>query len=851
MEELIGAILILVIVFSATILPWINMVRINHLRREMDALKGNAKPAPIVASPPVITISQPASPLPPPRIQPQPAKVKPERNFERQFGQRLPVWIGGIALALGGYFLVRYSIENILVNPLLRVTAGGLLGAGLVYAAGWVRTHERFANGLRIAQALSGAGIAVLYLSLFAATRMYELLPSLVGFSGMAGVTALAVVLALRYGAPIALLGMLGGFLTPALLGSTTPSAPLLFLYLYMVFAGLMLVIRRENWWWLSIPTLIGAFAWVMVWLGGNFIPGDSIYLGLFLIAVSATIVATTPRNVKQPQGAAFLQYLGLGGALLLTATIAGFAGFALADWGLFALLALGGLGLSYFNPRQYGFVPFAAMAVNLVMLSLWHTSDTGEYLLVLGGFALLFTGGGYALMTTLTARVLPWAGLAAGAALSYYLMAYYQFHTILHLADVPLLWGMLAVVLAALATYAASEVMDDFKDSTEQPHLLAVYAATATAFVSLALGIELEREFLSVAFAAEMLALAWIYRRLRIPALRHLVMVLALVFGFLLLPQLLLLTQLTVYSIVEAELHLQSTVPLVEWPAFQLGLPAVMFLLSGHLLRRERDGRLVEALEYAALALLATMGYYLMRHAFHVDENVLFVKAGFFERGVISNALFIYGIACFLIGRLWNRRAFSWSGVGLVGAALFRIFYFDMISYNPAFAAQEVAGVPLLNALLLPFGLPLLSATLAARELQCFSLPKAAAVVSGARLLLLFALVTLNVRFFFQGGEMMHDGLTTNAEIYSYSLVWLLLGIGLLFAGTMQKTRMLRVASLVVMILTVSKVFLYDASELEGLYRVFSFLGLGGSLLGLSWFYTRFVFAEGEEIKA
>lgn len=58
----------------------------------------------------------------------------------------------------------------------------------------------------------------------------------------------------------------------------------------------------------------------------------------------------------------------------------------------------------------------------------------------------------------------------------------------------------------------------------------------------------------------------------------------------------------------------------------------------------------------------------------------------------------------------------------------------------------------------------------------------------------------------------------------------------------------MLRVASLAVMILTVSKVFLYDASELEGLYRVFSFLGLGVSLLGLSWFYTRFVFTTKEE---
>jgi len=75
--------------------------------------------------------------------------------------------------------------------------------------------------------------------------------------------------------------------------------------------------------------------------------------------------------------------------------------------------------------------------------------------------------------------------------------------------------------------------------------------------------------------------------------------------------------------------------------------------------------------------------------------------------------------------------------------------------------------------------------------------------------------------------------------------VAWLLFGVALLFFGTVRKDKMIRVASLIVMIFTVGKVFLYDASELEGLFRVFSFFGLGLSLLGLSWFYTQFVFGE------
>lgn len=870
MEELLWLGLGLFLLFTAFVLPWIQQTRINQMRRELEFLRGGVPiwkleqmmkqpaPPPAAAAPPQLQVAEPVAATPPAPVPPPPAPKpqraqKPSRNFEQQFGQRLPIWIGGVALALGGYFLVRYSIEHVLVNPLLRVIAGGMLGAGLVYAAQWLRTHDRLANSQRIAQALAGAGIAVLYLSIFAATQLYALLPPLAGCMAMASITALAVVLALRHGASIALLGMVGGFITPALMATDSPSAPLLFFYLYMLFAGVMLVVKREHWWWLSLPTLGGAFLWTLTWMfSDNFVPGDSIFMGLFLIAISATIVFVTRQDASAEasplNSRTLLNYAGLTGSLLLSGLIASTSGFTLIEWGMFGALALGGMALSFFNPRQYSFAPFASLAISLVMLSLWHTNDTGAYIAITAAFALLFMAGGYALMLR-GHHPLQWALLSAGAATAYFLRAYFTLEASIHLADIPLLWGTLAVVLAVLATYAASVVRETLSDYPLHDATLATFAATATAFVSLALGIELDREFLSVAFAAQMLALAWIYRSLRLPVLRHLVAALAVVFGFLLLPQILLLTQLTVYSLTEAELHLQSTVPIVSWPAFQLGLPAVMFLTAALWLRRLQDSRLVELLEYAALALAATMGYYLMRHAFHTDEDILFVKAGFFERGVITNTLFAYGVGCFVVGRLWNRRAFTFSGMALTAAALFRIFYFDMLSYNPAFVAQEVGGVAVFNSLVLPFGLPLLWSALAAREITArFGYAQFAVPYYTASLLMLFMLLSLNVRFAFHGGEAMHETFISNAEIYSYSLVWLLFGIGLLFAGTLRKHRMLRVASLAVMILTVSKVFLYDASELEGLYRVFSFLGLGVSLLGLSWFYTRFVFTAKEE---
>ena len=774
-------------------------------------------------------------------------------SFEQQFGARLPTWIGGVALALAGFFMVKYSIETGLLSPTFRVVLGMILGVGLLYAANWVRSKESFANGTRIAQALSGAGIADLYVCIFAATSLYNLIPAFVGFSSMAVVTATAVILSLRHGMPIALLGLVGGFLTPAMVGSNDPQAPILFIYLYFVLAGLMVVIRKQCWWLTAIPTVLGAFLWVCLWLfGNNFTPGDSIYLGLFLMAVSATVVAMSKQHYDDESTditdifkvTSTLNYLTLGGAMLLTGVIAAHAGFGFMEWGLFGLISLGGIGLAFFNQKLYGLVPWVSMAINAVMLAAWNTSDTNAFAITICIFAALYIGGGY-LLQSRSGRPLIWAGLTAAASIGYYLLGYYDLsHTDL-VASIPMFWGLLALAFAGLATIALQKIIQDVPaDHPQKQHLMAIYAGAGTTFLSTALTIELPREFLSVAFAAQLFAMTWINTKLDVKALRYIVGVLACVFGFLLIPQILLLVQLTAYSLVEAQLAFQQSIPIVNWPTFQLGVPALLFVAGSYLLRLQKDNRLVQALEIASVALIGVMGYYLTRHAFHLDENVLFVKAGFVERGAISNILFVYGLACLWIGRKYMRLAVTLSGLVLCSVAVFRIVYFDFMAYNPLWSLQTVGDYPLINALILTYGLPIIWTWKATKELPHAGKPEWNAYGYGFVLLLAFALLSLNVRQLFHG-TYLNGHATTNAEIYTYSVVWLLFGIALLFFGTIKKDKMVRVASLVIMILTVGKVFLYDASELEGLFRVFSFFGLGLSLIGLSWFYTRFVFGN------
>jgi uncharacterized membrane protein len=880
-------------VVISIILPWWNLRKIKTLKEEVDQLKklisrsaseiepfpsevkSEPEPAIIEEQPPSSTktifeldISEASQNKtvsehtpeeekldipPPPQSIETPAPAKQAVSFEQQFGARLPVWVGGVALMLAGFFLVKYSIEKNLLGPQVRVLLGGGFGIAMLIAAHFIRNKPDFANQIRISQSLSGAGVAVLYLSIFAATSLYELIHPYIGYLGMGMTTVLAVFLSLRHGPPIALLGLVTGFLTPKLIGSHDPSAAITFSYLYLLFAGMMFTIKKQNWWWLSIPAMIGTIFWVIYWLTTCcYMPGDSVWLGLFLLAVSATLVIASSKRYEEDAEvtseiriSSVLNYIGLASVMILMGVVAGKSGFGLLDWGIFGLLALGGIVLAFYNSKLYGFVPWISMPVNAVMLFAWNPGDSSTHALLIIIFAVLYIGSGYFLMWFTPLRLL-WAGLVGATSIGYYLLAYFKFHEILNPTQITFFWGGLALALAVGAIYTLYKIYNLWGDLEQSDYLFSIFAVVATAFISLTFSIELGREFLSIAFAAEVLTLAWLNNQVSIKVLRPLTLIIFLIFAFILTPQILLLIQLMLYSLVKAKVYLQATIPFVDWPVFQLGIPAAFFIAASILLRRQKDDALVKTLEYAAIALIGIMGYYVSRHAFHPNENVLFVSAGFLERGFKTNILFLYGLLAFWIGRKYSRTTCSYSGIGLCGAALFRIIFFDLLIKNPLWTSQQIDGWLILNALLLPFALPILWLWLGNKELDHLGHQGWKKYLNPLPLIFLFALITFNVRFFFHG-MYLDTGVTTNAEIYSYSVAWLLFAIALIFAGISMKNKPLRIASLALMVITVGKVFLYDASELEGLYRVFSFLGLGLCLIGLSYFYTRYVFSEEE----
>ena len=83
-------------------------------------------------------------------------------------------------------------------------------------------------------------------------------------------------------------------------------------------------------------------------------------------------------------------------------------------------------------------------------------------------------------------------------------------------------------------------------------------------------------------------------------------------------------------------------------------------------------------------------------------------------------------------------------------------------------------------------------------------------------------------------------------AENYTYSAVWLAFGVVLLIVGILLRSQPVRLASAAVVLLTVGKVFVLDLAGLTGVWRAFSFIGLGLVLIWIALLYQRLLFAQG-----
>jgi len=264
---------------------------VNAMNNRLAALEirqGVGAPAPSKPAP--AAPGQAAVPIPavepPPRIG-RPARVK-QREWEQILGGRWLARIGVLAVVIGVAFFLKFAFDNDWIGPTGRVILGIIAGLGMLGLGYYWRKRYPILN-----QVLSGGGVSVLYLSIFAASAIYNMIHFYVAIAFLLLISAASAALALRYDSmALAIIGVLGAFVVPFTLGMG--EAWQLLAYVIVVDLGVLFLSTFRNWRWLTLLALVCSLVLFGIWhseFGGK-VGLTTAELGItliFLIFVGAT----------------------------------------------------------------------------------------------------------------------------------------------------------------------------------------------------------------------------------------------------------------------------------------------------------------------------------------------------------------------------------------------------------------------------------------------------------------------------------------------------------------------------------------------------------------------------------
>lgn len=803
---------------------------------------------------PAAAASVPPSPPPPP---PPTTPAEPAMGFEERFGTQWTVWVGGIALALGGFFLVRYAVEQGWFGPGMRVFLGGLFALALIAAGEWARRKENLSGvggvpAAHIPSILTAAGTAVAYADIYAAFALYEFIGAGTAFM-LLGIVALGTLAAaLVHGPALAGLGLVGAYVTPLIVSTGKPNFWALYIYLAVVTAAAFMLARARMWRWLAVTAIAFGLFWTLPGLAllreiGVAAHAFHVIAGFALVAtfiVSGFLFGpdAEPGRVDAVSSGALAAYL-FGSLLIVLMSRHDTPALI-----VFVALTPATVAIAWRSEAATAAVPLAGVMVALMFLQYSvnfsveqlvlpsgpvagavpepQTVFYGTHLTLGAALAVLFGAAGFLAQGRSAQPMVPalWAASAAFVPLAILIALYYRIYKF----EQSMPFAGIALLLAALFA-VATEALSRREPRPGSGAAAAIFATGAVAALALALTMALEKGWLTVALALMVPGVAWIADKRPLPALRILAGVL--VAGVL---------ARIAYEPAIVGLKDLGTTPIFNWLLWGYGIPAAAFWLGGHLLRRRADDAPARMADAAALLFTVLLAFLEVRH-YMTGGNMFRASSGLNEIALHVSV----GLAM-TIGLEWLRQR-TQSVIHNAGALIVAALTLAAIVFGLGFAGNPLiwpynVGGSFFNLILLGYGLPALLAAalaLATRGHRPAAYSQSAAVVAVA---LALAYLSLQVRRYFHG-PVLTVGPTTDAEQYAYSAVWLVFGVVLLAIGVALKSQAVRLASAAVVTLTVLKVFLVDMSDLTGFYQAISFIGLGAVLMGIGVFYQRLLF--------
>ncbi|RWM05731.1 DUF2339 domain-containing protein [Mesorhizobium sp.] len=786
-----------------------------------------------------------------------PARAARQTDVETALGTRWAVWVGGIALALGGLFLIRYTIEAGIFGPGVRLTMAGILGLVLVAGAEFIRrtgfrVPVQGAAGAYIPAILTAAGAFILFGTVYAAHGIYGFIGPALAFTLLGAIGIATIAVSLVHGLALAGIGLVGAMVTPVLVASQAPNPWALFVYLAIVLAATAAIARIRDWKALVAAAFAGCGIWTILYMtdAPEVNLASVLFISLATLAVLAFVWLDLFLITGRDEAESGFDWPSIVPGFFVALTALGLSVdpvFAKAGDALHGAVLLAALvAVALYRPRALPLLFAAGLATVLIYLGIVPPATIGADALDVGlgaeplaaSDALTFRIGIALAIVFIAAGF--WAARRLAAAAPVHAASWAAWGVIAPLVVLTALWltfgdidrdfGYALPALLLVLIFAAG---GEWIARAEEPPLgggPAVSFAFAGAGVAgllmlhMAFGSGWTTVLLGAAAVVPALATRWrSYPVLGWIAVGTAVAVLGRV----------------AFDPTIVGAAVLSRTPIFNWLLPGYGVPALAFGFAAWQLARTTNGRPRLAMEAAsALFALLTVAM-LVRHAMHggvIDTGA--VTLG--EQAIYT--LIALGAGAILVAIDMRSPSsvlrYGSMAAGVISAGLIVIQHFAVL--NPLATDESTGTIPVFNLLFLAYLLPAIAAGALALYVRDKRPRWYAAMLALVAALLAFAYATLSVRRLFKGEFIgLWSGLG-QLETYTYSALWLVIGVALLTAGVWLRSQVLRIASAVLIAVAVLKVFLFDMSELEGVLRALSFIGLGAVLIGIGLFYQR-----------
>nr|WP_250814093.1 DUF2339 domain-containing protein [Neorhizobium tomejilense] len=796
---------------------------------------------------------------------PKPAKPKTKENLESYLGARWPVWVGGVALAFGGIFLVRASIEAGLLGPGARLVLACLFGLVLMAGGEIVRRRampqvsDRFSNAM-IPGALTAAGAVTLLGAIYAAYGVYGFIGATPAFVLLALVSFATLGLSLLHGQALAGLGLLASLLTPALVASEQPNPNALFAFLCLTWVAVNAASRFRRWTIVPMLANIGIGLWAIAYTFGaaEFDPMPSTLTLIVMIAGTGFFWPGAAYGTDRVAKSGWSWLLGRQPlaitlsvaimsvlpalAMLVADTVTGIDPYFASAAVIAALAALGASRAYTVWPAMIaacGAVLVLAV-VALMLLDTYvpqpvgneplpvvtYTTEIAVSLLLGAVFTLL----GFAFLRRFRKAEpefsMVWSVLMSGVPVALATISFLNFGNLGRDWTHGLYGVGLGLVLLAGAEWLfreRDETSDGRIDWAANFFIAGSFAGFTFALHALTNGIvtTILLSVLGFAYVLGMRARPW-------PAL----------------PWMMAAAILMVFGRIAWEPTLIGQNSLGTTPFFNAllpgyGIPTLLAIVTAYLLKGSSDFRIRNLMQaLASLAALMTVAV-LVRHAMNggvLDDRVPTLG----EQSIYTLLTVGFSGILMTLDLKSPSPVFRWGSMIAGVLATINVLSLHVFALNPYFSGENTGAWPFLNLLLLGYLLPGLAYALVAYYARGRRPTPYVVMLALAGAVLGFLWATLSVRRFWQGENIADWKGFIAAETYTYSVVWLLIGVALLAIGSKLDAKSLRLASAALVLVAVVKVFLVDMSNLEGILRALSFIGLGAVLIGIGLFYQR-----------